>query len=99
MSYYQDYIIETYENKGEPSSKNIRAHPLPGQGVSISLNVECSAPMREKHAPHTLFKVNCKVTNREGSPFLYRHYSWSYQVISREIAEKFISENFKDHKH
>lgn len=95
MSHYQDYIIETYENKGEPSNKLIRAHPLPGQGVSTKLNVACSAPMREKHPPYTLFKVNYKITNREGSSFLYRYYSWPYQVVTRKEAKIFILENFK----
>ena len=95
MSHYRYFIIETYENRGEPSSKKIRAHPFPGQGVPTSLNVECSAPMRESHSPGTLFKVDCKVTDREGTPFLYRHYSWPYEVVSRQAAQKFIASQFR----
>lgn len=98
MTYYRYFIIETYENWGEPSSKKIRAHPLPGQGVSTALNVECSVPMRGRHLPGTLFKVECKVTHRQGTPFLYRHYSWPYEVVTREAAEKFIAKEFPKDK-
>lgn len=94
MPYYRYFIIETYENKGEPSSKKIRAHPLPGQGVSTSLNIECSAGMRDSHPPKTLFKVRCKVTDREGTKFLYRYYRWPYEVITRAEAEEFIAREF-----
>lgn len=94
MNYYRYYIIETYENRGEPSSKKIRAHPLAGQGVSVQLNLECSAGMREAHAPGTLFKVDCKVINREGTEFLYRHFSWPYEVLTSEQANEFIEHTF-----
>jgi hypothetical protein len=95
MPYYRYFIIQTYRNIGEPSSRKIRAHPLPGQGVSTTLNVECSVPMREHHPPNTLFKVDCKVTDRKGTPFLYRHYSWPYEVVTRRDADKFIEQQFR----
>ena len=94
MSHYRYFIIQTYENRGEPSSKRIRAHPLAGQGVPTELNVECSVPMREHHAPGTLFKVDCKVTDRQGTPFLYRHYSWPYEVVTPQVAKQFIGKHF-----
>lgn len=94
MSHYRYFVIETYENKGEPSSKKVRARPLIGQGVSAQLNVECSVAMREAHPPGTLFKVDCKVTDREGTSFLYRHFSWPYQVVTREQANEFIEVGF-----
>ncbi|RBA24363.1 hypothetical protein EV677_3018 [Herminiimonas fonticola] len=94
MSYYRYFIIETYENQGEPSSKKIRARPLAGQGVPEQLNLSCSAGMREAHPSGTLFKVDCQVINREGTPFLYRHPSWPYEVVIREQANEFIEQNF-----
>jgi hypothetical protein len=94
MSHYRYFIIQTYVNRGEPSSKPIRAHPLPGQGVSEALNVECSDGMRQSHSPGTLFKVDCKVTDREGTPFLYRHYTWPYEVVSAADAAEFIANEF-----
>lgn len=94
MSHYRYFIIGTYENRGEPSSKKVRAHPLPGQGVSAQLNVECSVAMREAYPPGTLFKVDCKVTDREETSFLYRHFSWPYEVVTREQAKDFIELSF-----
>lgn len=94
MSEYKKIIIKTYLNIGEASNKPIRAHPLPGQGFDHKLNVECSADMRESFPVGSLFLVKVKVTEREGVPFLYRHYRWEYECISRENAEKFINENF-----
>ena len=49
MSFYYRYaIIETYRSYGESSRHSIRARPLPGQGLSTSLKVECSSSMRER---------------------------------------------------
>jgi hypothetical protein len=94
MSHYRFFIIETYENRGEPSSKKVRARPLPGQGVSPALNVECSVAMRESHKPGTLFKVDCKVTDREGTQFLYRHFTWPFEVVTDAQAKQFIEHSF-----
>lgn len=94
ISHYRYFIIETYENKGEPSSKKVRARPLPGQGVSPGLNLECSVAMREAYPPCTLFKVDCKVTDREGTSFLYRHFTWPYEVVSQQQAKQFIESVF-----
>ncbi|MBK7952532.1 MAG: hypothetical protein IPK02_00310 [Candidatus Accumulibacter sp.] len=99
MSHYRFFVIETYENRGEPSNKKVRAKPLPGQGVSPNLNVECSTAMRESHPPGTLFKVDCKVTNREGTPFLYRHFMWPYEVLTQEQAKQFIEHRFAKQPH
>ena len=98
MSEYRDIIIKTYLNIGEASSKPIRAHPLPGQGYSPDMNIECSADMREQYPVGTLFQVKVKITDRDGSPFLYRHYQWDYEVVSSDEAVRFIKEHFKpDH--
>lgn len=94
MKEYKIFIIQTYLNVGEPSNKRVRARPLPGQGVSTSRKVECSEGMREAHPVGTYFKVKCTVIDREGTVFLYRHYKWPYEVISREDAEVFIKNNF-----
>jgi hypothetical protein len=94
MSHYRYFIIETYENKGEASSKKVRARPIAGQGVSTGLNLECSVKMREAYPPGTLFKVDCKVTDREGTPFLYRHFSWPYEIVTPEEAQHFIEHQF-----
>lgn len=95
MSKYGYFIIQTYENKGEPSNKKVRAHALRGQGVATDRKVECSEGMRLSHPVGTFFKVKCKITDREGgAPFLYRHYNWPYEVVTEAQAATFINVSF-----
>ncbi len=95
MSNYRDFIIQTYENHGEPSNKRVRAKAVHGQGVATDRKVACSEGMRLSHPVGTFFKVECKVTDREGgTPFLYRHHSWPYEVVSPTDAKAFIEKNF-----
>jgi hypothetical protein len=90
ISYYRDLAIRTYRNPGEPSNKRVRAHPLPGQGFSPLLNVECSARMRERHPVGTHFIIRAKITDALGSPFIYSYFGWPYRVVSQEEANEFI---------
>ena len=94
MSDYRNLVIETYWNPGEPSRKAIRARPVPGQGFSKKLNVECSSQMREDHPVGTKFIVSCKITSKEdGTPFLYTSYKWDYEVVTDKEAAMFIKAN------
>jgi hypothetical protein len=91
MSDYQEIVIETYRNPGEPSRKRVRARPLPGQGLPVELKVECSSSMRERHAIGTRFIVCCKLTDREGgTPFLYTSHQWPFRAVPDAEAEEFI---------
>jgi len=93
MSNYRYFIIQTYKNLGEPSNKAVRARALPNQGVAIDRKVSCSGGMRLSHPAGTYFKVRCKVTDRQGgTPYLYRHHTWDYEVVSHELAEAFIKD-------
>lgn len=92
MGYYRRVAIETYPNYGEPSPSSIRARPLPGQGFSTEMKVECSKRMRFAHPVGTVFIVQAQVTDREdGTPFLYTSWQWKYEVVDREVAEAMIA--------
>jgi hypothetical protein len=92
MGHYRRVAIETYRNSGEPSSKNIRARPLAGQGFSRNMHVECSARMREAHPVGTIFIVQAQLTSKEGgTPFLYTSWQWPYDVVDQDEAERRIS--------
>jgi hypothetical protein len=94
MSDYRQIVIENYKDWSEGG--RIRARPLPGQGYSTNLNVECSKSMREKHPAGTKFLIWAKLTTAEhGVPFLYSSYKWAYEVYDEKQAKKFIRENFK----
>jgi hypothetical protein len=92
MGHYQRVAIETFRNAGESSSKSLRARPLDGQGFSTGMRVECSTKMRDAYPVGTVFLVQAQVTDREGGPsFLYTHFSWPFQVVSRVEAETSIA--------
>jgi len=62
---YDYYIVKTHIAQGGGSNASIRVSPLPGQGVSPSMKVECSRSMRKSHPVGTLFKIQAKLTSRE----------------------------------
>lgn len=87
MGYYRRVAIETYWNYGEPSSKRIRAQPLPGQGFPTDMHVACSARMREEYPVGTVFVVQAQVKQKEGgTPFLYSSWQWRYDVVEEHVA-------------
>lgn len=95
MSHYRDVVIETFENPGEPAAERIRARPLPGQGLDTTMRVSCSSSMREKFKPGTKVKIRAKVTDREGgTPYLYCHHSWAYEVLTDDEATVFIQDQY-----
>ncbi len=82
MSGYIDVIIETYIGKNTTSSSGVRARPIKGQGLDISMNVECSSKMRKSHPVGTKFLIKAKKISKEGGPeFLYAHYNSPYKVV------------------
>jgi hypothetical protein len=92
MSHYRQVIIETFKNIGNSSSKSVRARPISGQGLNVTMKVECSSKMRKDHPVGTLFLLEAKVTDREGgTPFLYAHYNSPYKVVSKNEAAELLS--------
>lgn len=48
------------------------------------MNVECSRDMRKRYPVGTRFRVYAKeVTKEDGIPFLYTHYNWPYELITK----------------
>lgn len=92
-SYYKHIIIETYEPQNENSSSKVRAHPVAGQGLDENLNVECSKKMRLSHPVGTRFKIKAKISDREGTPFIYCKPQESFEIVSDKMADIFIKEN------
>ncbi|WP_296936766.1 hypothetical protein [uncultured Marinobacter sp.] len=92
MSHYRDVVIETFKNKGGASRSSVRARPVEGQDLDVSMNVECSSKMRKGYPVGTKFLLQAKVTDRDGgTPFLYAHYNAPYRVVSDEEAAEFIN--------
>ncbi len=88
---YRKIIIETFHGSYGSSSDAPPARPVPGQGLNTALNVECSGSMRRKYPIGTRFLISAKLTDREGTKFLYSHYSWGYKVLSTADVEQILS--------
>lgn len=83
MSHYRHIVVETYLQAGEPSRTAIRVRPLPGQGFTPDIHVECSKAMREKHPPGTKFRIRARLKQKlAGKPFLYTSWQWPYEVVT-----------------
>jgi len=91
------YYIQTVTHHSGGSKESIRAKPLANQGIDVEMFVECSTKMRKGHPIGTIFEIQAKVTTKEGgTPFLYTSYRWPYRVVSRDKAEKSITERYKN---
>ncbi|TDY24600.1 hypothetical protein B0G81_5041 [Paraburkholderia sp. BL6665CI2N2] len=90
-----EIIVETYVPSGEPSSAGLRVRPLLGQGVDPNLKVECSRSMRRQYPAGSLLRLSVKLTDREGTQFLYAHHAAPFEHVSREEAKRFISTMFR----
>lgn len=81
---YQQIVVESYRHTGGGSAHSIRCRPIAGQGLPTNLNVECSSVMRNSHPVGTRFRIQAKVTDREGTPFVYTHHNWPWEVVGRD---------------
>lgn len=85
-----EIIVETYRAHGDASSASIRVRPLAGQGLDIALRVECSRSMRTQQPVGSLLKLDVKLTDREGTPFLYAHPKAPFEKVNLDEALRFI---------
>ena len=75
----------------EPMTGRLRIRPLPGQAFATSLRVQCARKLLEGYPVGTVFKVNAKMTDREGGePFLYVWHGDPVEVLDAAEAEKYL---------
>jgi len=81
---YVYVVVESYipENtSGLHGSVHIR--PVKNEKFPQSIKVECSKKLSKNHPVGTKFKIQAKLTDREGSgDYLYSSYRWSYEVLT-----------------
>jgi len=88
-------IVQTFYAPGEKSISPIRVKPLPGQGFTTEMRVECSKSMRTAFPVGQLFCIYVKVISRLNSPdFLYSSYRDSWNPVTPSEAKEFIKTNF-----
>jgi hypothetical protein len=83
--FFYDVLVESFH----PDSMSglhgpIHIRPLPGQGLDVSLSVQCAKQLSQNHPKGTVFKLQrAKVAQRlDGGIYLSSHFRWSYEVIS-----------------
>jgi hypothetical protein len=90
-----EIIVESFYAPGEKSRSPIRVRPLPGQGFSTMMRVECSKQMRTAHPVGQLFCLKVQVISRLGSPdFLYSSYRDIWTPVTAAAAREFIKKMF-----
>jgi hypothetical protein len=90
MSNYRKIVIETYSGAGEGSTGAPPVRPLLGQRLDTNLKVECSSSMRRNHPIGTKFLIEVKLTEANGTPFLYSSYRWSWKIVTNIEAARHI---------
>jgi hypothetical protein len=56
--------------------------------------VECAKSLTRDHPVGSVFKIQAKVTNKEGgTPFIYSYHGWAAPHVTRAEAEKHIRDN------
>ena len=88
-------VVETFLNKGEPSTAKRRVRALDGQGIALNIRVQCSRGMREEFRLGQRFLLEVNWLNRETSDaFLSANYRDKPHPLSDEEARSYITENF-----
>ena len=82
---YQLIEVESFE-PDEMSGRHGRVHirPTVTSGLSQALNVECSKELSdtEKYPLGTKFRIRAKLTDRQGTKFIYSSWRWPFEILS-----------------
>jgi len=83
ISNYVYVVVESYK----PASTSglhgdVHIRPIKGEQFPQNIKVQCSKDLSKKYPLGTKFKIQVKLTDREGSgEYLYSSYKWPYDVI------------------
>lgn len=60
----------------------VHIRPAAGQGIPITLHVECSKKLSKDYPVGTKFRIRAKLTDREGGgEYLYSYFRWPVEVL------------------
>lgn len=79
---YHSVIVESFR-PASTSGKHgpVHVRPVAGQRFPPTLFVECSRRLVEDYPVGTRFRIKAKLTDMQGTPFLYSYYGWAYEVV------------------
>lgn len=80
---YRMIVVESFR----PSSASglhgsVHIRPVAGQGIPTTLHVECSKKLSKDYPVGTIFRIQAKLTDREGGgEYLYSYFRWPFDVL------------------
>lgn len=81
---YTTIIVETRQGEDFMGRPKVQVFPIAGQAFSSHLHVECSKSLITKYPLGTRFKIRAKLTDMEGTPFIYSYFGWPYEVVTND---------------
>lgn len=81
---YRTVVVESFvatHTSGLHGAVHVR--PVDGQGLPTTLHVECSKKLSRDYPVGTRFRIQAKLTDRDGSgEFLYSYHGWPVEVLA-----------------
>lgn len=81
---YHLILVESFypaDTTGRHGTVHIR--PVAGQPLfPATLFVECSRSLIKDYRVGTVFQIRGRLSMMKGTPYIYSHYSWPYQVVN-----------------
>jgi len=80
---YRMVVVESFKplaTSGLHGEVHIR--PVAGQGIPTTLHVECSKKLPRDYPVGTKFRIQAKLTDRDGGgEYLYSYFRWPVEVL------------------
>ncbi len=78
---YQFVVVESFIGPDSQGRNRPQIRPAKGQVFDANLKVECSLDLLNKYPLGTKFRIRAKLTDMQGTPFVYSYFGWPYDVV------------------
>jgi hypothetical protein len=79
---YRSIVVESYRESGSGLHGGVHIRPIPAEGFSPGIRVECAKQLSRDYPVGTKFRIQAKLTDREnGGEFLYSYFRWKVEVL------------------
>lgn len=83
MEYHLILVQSFYPEDISGRHGDIHVRPTEGQPLfPETLFVECSRNLVKNYPVGTVFKIRGKLSMMKGTPYVYSHHSWPYEVVT-----------------
>lgn len=80
---YRHVVVESYAPHSTAGLHGpVHIRPVEGQGLPVTLQVECAKSLSRNYPVGTKFRLKAKLTDREdGGEYLYSYHGWRVEVL------------------